>query len=392
MNKFRSPRKLAIIHDWFLEKSIGGAEVVTKIIDKTLTKEFKQPDIYSLVESLNKSKNDFFGERKINTSFIQNLPFGKSNIHNFLPFIPFAVEQFDLTNYDLVISSSHIAAKGVLTSPDQLHISYVHTPMRYAWDQMNVYLKQSNISKAGFEPFLRYLLFKLREWDYISGNRPDLLLANSNFTAKRIKKYWGVDAKVIHPPVDIERFKYQEDRGDFYLSVNRLVPNKRIDLLVRAFNDLNLPLVIVGEGPEKNKLKKIAKSNISFLGKISDSEIVELMSKCRSFIYSGIEDFGIAPVEAIASGAPVIAYKKGGILDTVKCINMIDKEVLPTGVLFKEQSVSEIKDVVSWFEDKKIWKCFDPEKMNESANKFSTKFFEKKLIDFIHKSWDNFIK
>ena len=386
-----SPNKIAIIHDWFLEKSIGGAEYVTKVIDQRLTDKYTQPDIYSIVENLKNSKKELFGDREIKTTFIQKLPFGKSNVQNYLPLIPFAIEQFDLNNYDFVLSSSHLAAKGVLTSPDQLHISYVHTPMRYAWDQMHIYLKQSRLSRAGFEPLIRYMLFKLREWDYVSSKRPDLILANSNFTARRIKKYWNIQATVIHPPVDIERFNYKKNRGDFYLSVNRLVPNKRIDLLIRAFNKLGLPLYIVGDGPEKDKLKKIANSNITFLGKSSNHLVEKLMSTCRSFIYSGVEDFGIAPVEAIASGAPIIAYGKGGILDTVKCIKSKDKKVYPTGILFKEQTVSSIQDVVSWFEEGKIWQNFDAEKMHESAQQFSKKNFEEKLTNFIEESWNEFI-
>ncbi len=391
LKKIHSPGKIAIIHDWFLEKSIGGAEYVTKVLDDGLTNKYTQPDIFSIVENLKNSKKEFFGNRKINTSFIQKLPFGKSKVQSYLPLIPLAIEQFDLNNYDFIISSSHLAAKGVLTSPDQLHISYIHTPMRYAWDQMHIYLKQSSLSRAGLEPLIRYMLYKLREWDYISARRPDLLLANSSFTARRIKKYWGIKANVIHPPVDIKRFDFKNNRGNFYLSVNRLVPNKRIDLLVKAFNKLSLPLLIVGEGPEKIKLKKIAKSNIIFLGKRSDIEVEKLMSTCRSFIYSGIEDFGIAPVEAMASGAPVIAYGKGGILDTVKCIKEKEKNIYPTGVIFKEQSASSIYDVVNWFEDGKIWKDFDSEKIHESSKKFSRKIFEKKIINFIDESWNEFI-
>ena len=386
-----SPRKIAIIHDWLLEKSIGGAEYVTKVIDEGLNAKYNQPDIYCIVENLKNFKKEFLGNRKIYTSFIQKLPFGKSNVQNYLPLMPFAVEQFDLNNYDLIVSSSHLAAKGVLTSPDQLHISYVHTPMRYAWDQMHIYLKQSNLSKAGLGPLIRYILFKLREWDSISGRRPDLIIANSSFTARRIHKYWGIKAKVIHPPVDIKRFNFKNNREDFYLSVNRLVPNKRIDLLVKAFNKLNLPLFVVGEGPEKSKLKKIAKSNIIFLGRISNFEIEKLMSTCRGFIYSGIEDFGIAPVEAMASGAPVIAYGKGGILDTVKCIREKEKNIYPTGLIFKEQTVSAIHDAVGWFEDSKVWRDFDSEKIHESSNKFSKVNFEKKFINFVDKSWDDFI-
>ena len=387
-----APSKIALVHDWFVSNSLGGAEKVTELIDINLIKNFSKPDVFSLVENLNKDKRNYFNGRKIETSFIQNLPFGKTHVQNYLPLIPFAIEQMNLLSYDLVISSSHLAAKGIITSPDQLHISYIHTPMRYAWDQMHVYLRQSKLSRNGFEPLIRYLLFKLREWDYLSGKRPDFLIANSNFTSRRIKKYWGINSKVIHPPVNIERFDFKQVRSEFYLSVNRLVPNKRIDLLVKAFNKLNLPLVIVGEGPEENKLKKMANSNIKFYGRKSNSDINQLMSTCRAFVYAGVEDFGIAPVEAMASGAPVIAYGKGGVLDTVNCISEKNKKNIATGLLFNSQSLKVICDTISWFEDKKAWKLFKSEDINNHAKIFNNLNFHKKFEEFTFKSLETFQK
>ena len=247
---------IAIVHDWFLKKSFGGSEIVTLIINDLFNEKYSNPDIFSLTSNFDNLKINSYKQTKINTSFIQSLPFGKTNVQKYLPFLPYAIEQFDLRKYDLVISSSHAFAKGVLTSPDQLHISYVHTPMRYAWDQMQTYLEKSSLSKYGLEIPLRFTLYKLRECDFYSSQRLDYIIANSNFTSKRIKKYWGLDSEVIHPPVDTKRFKYNESRGDYYLSVNRLVPNKRIDLLIKAFNRLNLPLVIIGDGPERLKLEK----------------------------------------------------------------------------------------------------------------------------------------
>ena len=256
-------------------------------------------------------KNPQLNEGKVtNTSFIQNLPFSKKHFHKYLPLFPLAIEQLDLREFDLIISSSHAVAKGVITSPDQLHISYIHSPMRYAWDQMNVYLKNSSYTKSGMNFLLRIILHDLRKWDYLSSVRIDKLVANSNFTAKRIKKYWGRNSSVIHPPVNTKKFSPRKSRSDFYLSVSRLVPNKRIDLLVKAFNQLDFPLIIVGNGPEKKKLKKMAKNNISFLNYQDDLSIKNLMESCRAFVYSGTEDFGIAPVEAMAAGAPIIALKK----------------------------------------------------------------------------------
>ncbi len=382
--------QIAIIHDWFLKKSFGGAEKVTLILNNLLKERYSTPDIYSLTSNIESLKIKSFQENKIQTSIIQSFPFGKTNVQSYLPFLPYAIEQFDLRKYDLIISSSHALAKGVITSPDQLHISYVHTPMRYAWDQMHTYLNKSRLSKFGFELPIRLMLYKLREWDFYSSQRIDYIIANSNFTAKRIKKYWRLESDVIHPPVDIKRFKYKETRGNYYMSVNRLVPNKRIDLLIKAFNRLNLPLIIIGDGPERLKLQKMSNSNIKFLGKISDKEVENYMSRCKAFVYAGIEDFGIAPVEAMASGAPVIAYGKGGILDTVNCLNQQSKDKVPNGLLFKKQSPQDIIDTINWFEDKKLWNKFNPEILNEYSQNFSIENFISKFDFSINKAWEFF--
>tara|TARA_B100000989_G_scaffold133506_1_gene99172 strand:+ start:1251 stop:2432 length:1182 start_codon:yes stop_codon:yes gene_type:complete len=383
---------IAIVHDWFLRNSFGGSEKVTSILNELLNERYSTPDIFALTSNIESLNIKSFKNSQIKTSFIQSLPFGKTNVQSYLPFLPYAVEQFDLRKYDLIISSSHALAKGVLTSPEQLHISYVHTPMRYAWDQMHTYLKKSSLSKFGFEIPIRFMLYKLREWDFYSSQRLDFVIANSNFTSKRIKKYWGIESDVIHPPVDIKRFKYNESRGDYYMSVNRLVPNKRIDLLIKAFNKLNLPLIIIGDGPERLKLEKISKSNIKFLKKISDREVEQYMSRCKAFVYAGIEDFGIAPVEAMASGAPVIAYGKGGILDTVNCLNEKNKEKVPNGLLFKKQTFEDIIDTINWFEDKKVWRKFNPEILNEYSQKFSIENFVSKFDYTINKAWGLFKK
>ena len=378
---------IAIIHDWFSGEFKGGAEKVLKEIEQIIVENKSYYEIYCLVNHLNK-KHTFNQGKIINTSFIQNLPFSKKHFHKYLPLFPLAIEQLDLREFDLIISSSHAVAKGVITSPDQLHISYIHSPMRYAWDQMHVYLESSSYMKSKINILLRIILQDLRKWDYLSSVRIDKLVSNSNFTAKRIKKYWGRNSSVIHPPVDTKKFSPRKSRGDFYLSVSRLVPNKRIDLLVKAFNQLDFPLIIVGSGPEKKKLMKISKNNISFLNYQDDLSIKNLMETCRAFVYTGIEDFGIAPVEAMAAGAPIIAFKKGGILDTVKCINSEAK--IATGILFDEQNDKVIRDCINYFEEKKLWLEFSNEDIHLWAQNFSIDIFKKKFANFIFKSIEDF--
>ena len=378
---------VAIIHDWFSGEFKGGAEKVLKEIEQIIIENKSYYEIYCLVNHLNK-KHIFNQGKIINTSFIQNLPFSKKHFHKYLPLFPLAIEQLDLREFDLIISSSHAVAKGVITSPDQLHISYIHSPMRYAWDQMHVYLESSSYMKSKINILLRIILQDLRKWDYLSSVRIDKLVSNSNFTAKRIKKYWGRNSSVIHPPVDTKKFTPKKSRSDFYLSVSRLVPNKRIDLLVKAFNQLDFPLIIVGSGPEKKNLMKISKNNISFLNYQNDLSIKNLMETCRAFVYTGIEDFGIAPVEAMAAGAPIIAFKKGGVLDTVKCINSEAK--IPTGILFDEQNDKVIRDCINYFEEKKLWLEFSNEDMHLWAQNFSIDIFKKKFTNFILKSIEDF--
>ena len=380
--------KIALIHDWLSKDYRGGAEKVLDEIEKLLYRRDLNYDLYTLVNHLDKKNFKESSQQKIFTSLIQNLPFSKKHFHKYLPLFPFAIEQFDLGPYNLVISSSHSVAKGVITSPDQLHISYIHSPMRYAWDQMNIYLNQSSYKKLRLTIVLRLILQSLRKWDYISSVRVDKFIANSSFTAKRIKKYWGRESKIIHPPVNTNYFFPNDNRGEFYLSVSRLVPNKRVDLLVKAFNKLDFPLIIVGEGPEKKDLEKIANNNIKFLGFQKDSEIKILMESCRAFLYAGIEDFGIAPVEAMAAGAPIIAYGKAGILDTVNCITSNPEN--PTGLIYKDQSQDTLKECVQYFEDKKLWKKFSNVNINSWSQNFGVETFHKKLTAFIYQELAEF--
>ena len=385
------PSNIALVHEWFTPKSTGGAENVVHIIDDFLTEISRQPALFSLVNEYDLPKSSWLFDRKVRTSFIQKLPFGASHVQKYLPLLPFAIEQLDLEGYPLVISSSHLVAKGVLTSPDQLHVSYVHTPVRYAWDQMHIYLKRSFFRKIGLGPLIRWQLHTLRQWDQLSSSRIDYVIANSNFTAKRIWKYWKRRSEVLYPPVNVNRFEWNKPREDFYLSVCRLVPNKRVDLLVRAFNKLKLPLIVVGDGVEKTYLKKIAGPTVQILGFQSTEKIENLMSQCRAFVYAGIEDFGIAPVEAMASGAPVIALGKGGVLDTIKCFNSNENKEA-TGLLFPAQTVQSLVEAIEFFNEKKLWRDLNPELIRYWANSFSQDSFKFRFEKTINRVWSEHIK
>ena len=379
------PQKIALVHEWFSERSFGGAEKVVEAIDQLLTLKGSQPNLAGLIDGKSREKGSWLYGREIQTSFIQYLPFGVSHVQKYLPFLPFAIEQLNLDDYSLIISSSHLVAKGIITSPDQLHLSYVHTPVRYAWDQMNIYLKRSNFKKIKLEMLVRFQLHLLRQWDQLSSSRVDLFVANSHFTARRIAKYWRRNAEVIHPPVAVERFQFNKERREYYLCLSRLVPNKRVDLVVKAFNLLKLPLVIVGEGPEKKYLERIANDNISIIGYQSNEKVNNLMERCRAFVYAGIEDFGIAPVEAMAAGSPVIAYGNGGLLDTVTCASKGMSNA--TGILFKEQTVNSLIQAVKWFEEDRLWRKLSPELINLRSQLFNMETFHRKFEKVIVKAW-----
>ena len=239
------PQRIALAHEWFTPRSTGGAELVVQAIVALLSGLDRTPQLAALVDGESSRSGSWLSGRNIRTSPIQQLPWGISHVQQYLPLLPLAIEQIDLGDAELVISSSHLVAKGVLTAPDQLHLSYVHTPVRYAWDQMHAYLSRSALARRGFGPLIRWQLHALRQWDQLSAQRVDHLLANSRFTARRIQKFWGRQAQVLHPPVAVERFRWDGPREDIYLCLCRLVPYKRVDLVVEAFNRLGLPLSLI---------------------------------------------------------------------------------------------------------------------------------------------------
>lgn len=371
--------KTAIVHEWFVTY-VGSEKVVEQLLAL-----YPEADLFTLVDFLPASEREFLKGRKIHTSFIQKLPLAKKYYRQYLPWMPLAIEQFDLSEYELIISSSHAVAKGVLTAPDQLHISYVHSPMRYAWDMQHQYLRETGLDKGIFSWYTRRLLHRMRLWDYRTANGVDWFVANSRFIARRIWKVYRREAKVIHPPVQIENFPLQETKSDYYLAASRMVPYKKMDLIVEAFNRMpEKRLVVIGEGPGLRKVKANAKSNIEVLGYQPTGILSQYMQGARAFIFAAREDFGIMPLEAQASGTPVIAFGEGGALETIRGLD----DAQPTGVFFKEQTPEAIINAVDLFEanEHKI----TPTVCRKNSEGFSPQRFRSEFAQFVEDAWTRF--
>jgi len=379
------PRNIALVHEWFTPRSVGGAEQVVRHIDALLNRLGSPASLYALVDGESRRDGSWLAGRRIQTSFIQGLPGGIRHVQQYLPLLPLAIEQLDLSGHPLVLSSSHLVAKGVLTGPDQLHVSYVHTPVRYAWDQMHPYLVSSALARGPLGPLVRWQLHRLRQWDALSSLRVDALIANSRFTARRIRRCWRRSAAVLHPPVEVERFRWDRPRDDIYLSLCRLVPNKRVDLVVEAVNRTGLPLVVIGDGPERRRLQALAGPRIRFLGRLPDPQVCAWLERCRASVYAGLEDFGIAPVEAMAAGAPVIAYGAGGLLDSVRCLAA--GVARPTGLLFPEQNAASLAAAVEHFEARRLWRQLPAEQLRQWAEGFAPERFQERLQTLLESLW-----
>lgn len=312
----------------------------------------------------------------IRTTFISRLPGARKHYQKYLPLMPLALEQLDLSEYDLVISSESGPAKGVITRPDALHICYCHSPMRYLWDMYHQYLQNASRPVRWLFPFAAHWL---RVWDRASADRVDHFVANSEFVASRIRKFYRREAEVIHPPVNTESFTASEEREDFYLCLGQLVGYKRADLAVEAFNRLGLPLVVIGEGECMDDLRNRAKQNVKFLGRQPFDVVKDHLERCKALIFPGIEDFGIVPVEAMAAGAPVIAIAKGGALETV-----IDGE---TGILFTKQSVESLVEAVKKLESGEI--VFRADRLQSRARRFDASIFQQSMRQFIDEKLDS---
>jgi glycosyltransferase involved in cell wall biosynthesis len=380
------PQRLALVHEWFTPRSTGGSELVVREFDRLFGERGIQADLFALVDGESRRQGSWLEGRTIQTSFVQRLPWGVSHVQQYLPLLPLAIEQLDVGAYPLVLSSNHLVAKGVITGPEQLHVSYVHTPVRYAWDQMHAYLASSALARSPLGPLIRWQLHLLRQWDQLSSGRVDVLVANSRFTASRIWRCWRRPAAVIHPPVEVGRFRWNQPRGDTYVSLCRLVPYKRVDLVVEAFNRTGLPLLVIGDGPERARLEAMARPNVRFLGRCGAAEAAGWLETCRAYVYAGVEDFGIAPLEAMAAGAPVIAYGAGGLLDSVRCL--ATGETRPTGLLFPEQTPASLAAALEHFEAARLWQQLPAEGQRQWAERFAPECFQQRITDLLERSWE----
>jgi len=355
--------KTAIVHDWLM--SAGGAERVLGAII-----ELYPSPIYTLVKN-----NSIFENQIVKTSFLQKMPLVQKFYRNYLPLFPFAIERFDLSEYDLILSSSHAVAKGVRTHEKQLHICYCHSPMRYAWDLHEQYMGQLGNIKRNIA---KWVLHYVRNWDIQSLNRVDHFIANSQFIAQRIKRIYNKEAVVIYPPVSTHLFESKK-KDNFYLTVSRMVPYKRVDLIVEAFTKHpDKYLCVIGDGPDLEKLQQKATKNIQFLGYQEDIVVRDYLTRAKAFIFAAEEDFGIVPVEAQAAGTPVIAYGKGGVLETV-----LEGK---TGLFFHEQTVESLQDAIKRFEQL----AFDSDLIQRHAAQFNESRFKKELKQFVDLKWEEF--
>ncbi|MFA9438487.1 glycosyltransferase family 4 protein [Uliginosibacterium sp. sgz301328] len=371
--------KVAIVHEWFV--NYAGSE---KVVEQML-KCFPEADLFAVVDFLPPTERGFIMNKPVQTSFIQRLPFAKTKYRTYLPLMPLAVEQFDLSSYDLVLSSSHAVSKGVLTGPDQLHISYVHSPIRYAWDLQHQYLRDSGLNGGPKAMLARALLHKIRMWDTRTASGVDHFLANSQFIARRINKSYRRQAEVLYPPVNVTGFELKEKKSDFYLAASRMVPYKKMDLIVDAFTGMpDKQLVVIGEGPDFEKVAKRAGSNVKLLGYQSFAALRQYMQDAKAFVFAAEEDFGITPVEAQASGTPVIAFGKGGALETIRPVGV----ERPTGIFFTDQNVESIQQAVARFED--VAAQITPTNCRMNAMRFSEEAFRERFTAAVDQAYRSF--
>lgn len=347
----------------------GSERVVEQLINI-----FPEADLFSVIEFMPEHLRQHIHHKRVTTTFIQKLPFARKYYRNYLALMPLAIEQLDVSAYDLVITSSHAVAKGVLTHANQIHICYCHSPIRYAWDLYHQYIGEAGLKKGFKGFFAKLILHYIRNWDYTTANRVDYFIANSAYISRRIKKIYNKKSTVIYPPVNVEGFTFAPLKEDFYLTASRLVPYKKIDLIVEAFSQLpDKKLIVIGEGPDFKKIKSKATSNVTLLDYQPFEVLNSHLQRAKAFVFAAEEDFGIAPVEAQACGTPVIALGKGGACETV-----IDGK---TGVLYKEQTVSSLIEAINKFEATSD--AFNPIEIRLNAERFSTQTFQSAISSFV---------
>lgn len=370
--------KVAIVQEWLV--TVGGSDKVVKAILDV----FPDADVYTLV-----AKKDVCDElgipwEKVHTSFIQKMPLGTKKHRAYLPLFPFAIEQFDLRGYDVVISSSHCVAKGVLTKADQLHICYCHSPIRYCWDMYNEYLEESHLDK-GFKSWLvRLMLHPIRQFDAIAGSRVDYYISNSDYVGQRIRKTYRRKATTIHPNIDISNFELCNDKKEYYLASSRLVAYKKIDTIIEAFNQMpDKKLVVIGGGPNLEAYRKLANANVTVMGYQPFDVLKDKMQHAKAFVFAADEDFGMIPIEAQSCGTPVIAYGHGGSLETVNGGK--------TGLFFNEQTPEAIVEAVNRFEAMGS-QPFAPADCRQWAEGFSEERFKSEIKEFVEEKYEEFKK
>ncbi len=370
--------KSAIVHDWLT--TYAGSERCVE----SFTNVWNNADIYSLVDFLNeKDRQIILKGKKASTSFVQKLPLASKYHRHYFPMFPLAIEQFDLSKYDLVLSSSHAFAKGILTNSNQLHICYCYTPIRYAWDLTNQYFDSERFSGRIKKLILQPVLHNIRMWDVASANRVDYFIAISNFIAKRIKKIYRREAEVIYPPVDTAKFGCESHKENFYLTASRFVPYKKIDLIAEAFSKMpDKKLLIIGEGTEREKIKSKSAKNVEIINYNKVNDLSQYLKKAKAFVFAAEEDFGISVIEALSCGTPVIALNKGGTAETI-----VDGKY---GIHFSEQTAEDIVNAVSRFE--KSGNIFDPVILSNYAKKYDRSIFEEKIKSFVEIKCDEFFK
>jgi glycosyltransferase involved in cell wall biosynthesis len=372
-------KNIALMHEWFT--TLAGSE---KVVEQ-FAGMYPKADIFCVYADPEfVKKTEFLQSRSLKTTFIQNFPGAEKRFRSYLPFMPLAVEQLDFSPYDLVISSNHAVAKGILTGPDQLHISYVHSPMRYAWDLQHQYLRESGL-ETGLKGWLaKLILHKMRMWDTRTASGVDHFIANSNFIARRIKKVYGRTADVIYPPVDVDAFSTCSNKENFYLTASRLVPYKKMDLIVEAFSTMpDKRLIVIGDGIDFEKIKAKAGKNVEMLGYQPFSVLKDMMQKAKAFVFAAEEDFGITPVEAQACGTPVIAFGKGGVLEIVRSTGLE-----PTGIFFEEQKIASVCAAIDEFERRQDE--FQPDACRRNAERFSVARFNSEFSTYVDRRWAEF--